>query len=326
VTEPATQTISVVIPAWNAAPFIRRAVLSAASGQDAPGLRLAEIIVADDASTDDTVAVLEDIARDEPRLRILRNPRNLGPGGTRNAAIAAARGDWIAALDADDAYAPGRLPRLVGAALDGGFDIIADLPVLYDLAAGQPAPDQLAASGALQRLSLVDLLQPDPATGLDFGLLKPVFRRRLADEGLWRYDPAIRHGQDFALYYRLVAEGLSFGLLREAHYIFSTRIGAISGRYSPGSVTRVNYRDLADRTEAMARDHAARPDASAEVLRLLAARRERILRLNRIYGWTVLRKGEFGRLMRWFREDRRNLPDLLSVIGAKLRGQRGLPD
>lgn len=325
-TRPAPQTISVVIPAWNAHAFIGRAVASLSTGQETEQLRLIEIIVVDDCSTDDTLAVLADLQARHPKLKVLQNPRNLGPGGTRNSGIKAATGDWIAILDADDAYNSNRLPRLVTAAIENKLDIIADLPVLFDLAADQAAPKQLPASGRLQHLVLADLLRPDPETGLDLGLLKPVFRRTLATEGLWHYPEAIRHGEDFALYYQLVEKGLVFGLLHEAHYIFSTRIGAISGSYSPGSVTNVDYRSIAHQADIMAAQHATRSDASEEVLTLLRERSTRALRSNRIYGWTLLRKRELRRFFRWLRQDRRNLPEMFGVITAKLTGHRGLPD
>lgn len=320
------QTISVVIPAWNASAFIGRAIASLTADQETEKLRLIEIIVVDDCSTDGTMAVLSGLQAQCSKLKVLQNPRNLGPGGTRNAGIRAATGDWVAVLDADDAYSPGRLPRLVSAAIENGLEIIADLPVLFDLAADQAAPEQLPASGRLQHLVLTDLLKPNPETGLDLGLLKPVFRRSLATRGLWHYPEAVRHGEDFALYYQLVEGGHAFGLLHEALYIFSTRIGAISGSYSPGSVTNVDYRSIAAQADRLAAQHATRQDAVPEVLALLKERRLRALRNNRIYGWTLLRKREFRRLFRWIRQDHQNLHEMLGIVTAKLMGHRGLPD
>lgn len=323
-------TVSVVIPAWNVASFIARSVSSVQSGQDGvlpDGTRVevTEIIVVDDCSQDGTFDVLTALAAQDPRIKLSRNIRNLGAGPTRNAGISVAGGGWIAVLDADDAFAPGRLPRLIGTAIEHGFEVISDLPVMYDLAARAAAPQQLPASGRVERLALRDLLRPDPETGLELGLLKPVFRRRLATEGRWHY-PDIRHGEDFALYFDLVWRGVGFGLLREALYVFSTRIGAISGTYSPGSVTRVNYRAMAAYASELAKTYAAQPDADQEVLDLLAARSARALRLNRIYGWTVLRKGEGRRLLKWLRQDPANLSEMLRLVAAKLAGQRGLPD
>lgn len=316
-------TVSVVLPTYDAENFVERAIASALD-QDSPGsVQISEVVAVDDCSKDGTRAVLARLAAREPRIKVLHNPRNLGPAGSRNAGIAVARGEWVALLDADDAFAPGRLAKLIGAA---SGDIIADLPVLFDLAAGRPAPEQLAASGELQRLAPVDLLQPDPQTGLDLGLLKPVFRRSLAETGVWAYPEDMRHGEDFALYFDLLSRGCRFDLLHEAHYVFSTRIGAISGSYSPGSVTEVDYRALAAHAETLAQRLAESADPDPRLLELLSARAQQARRKNRIYGWTAFRHRDPRRLVKWFRQDRRNAAEFALTLGAKLMGQRGLPD
>jgi glycosyltransferase involved in cell wall biosynthesis len=84
----------------------RRAVASALD-QDPPPL---EVLVADDGSTDGTHAMLTAWASDEPRLRVLTPARSAGrPAPARNRALALARGDWVAFLDDDDIWVPGKL-------------------------------------------------------------------------------------------------------------------------------------------------------------------------------------------------------------------------
>ena len=315
--------VSVVIPAWNAAGFLRRAVVSALGQEKIPAV---EILIVDDCSTDATVRVAEELAARHPSVTLLRNAVNGGPARSRNAGLAAARGDWIAVLDADDAFLPGRLARLIEVATRARLDVIADLPVLYDLAADTPAPTQLAASGGLVRLDLDHLLADDPETGLDLGLLKPVFRRDLVARGLLKYPEDIRHGEDHRLYTDLLRKGVPFGLLREAHYVFSTRFGAVSGRYSPGSVTSVDYRGQAQRTAAFAAELAATGEMTPQRATLLEARAAKALRQNRIYGWTLLRRGEWRRLGQWLRQHPGNAASLLAAALRKLAGHRGLPD
>jgi len=310
--------VSVVIPCYNAENHLSRAVESALS-QDGAGA--IEVVVIDDGSTDGSARLAEALAADDPRIVARRNPRNLGPGGTRNVAIAAARGAWVALLDADDAFAPGRLARLLEVAAESGADIVADLPLLYDLADGCVAPTQLTAVGGWRRLTAPQLMQPDPASGLDLGLMKPIFRRSLAERGLWAYGD-VRHGEDFALYLALLLAGEDIVLLQEPHYIFSARIGEVSGRFSPGSVTDVDYTGIADRSAELARRFAAEP-GGAELAALLEARADRARVANRVYGWTVLRKGEWQRLARWLRGDPGNAGVLLSILRAKALGHRG---
>ncbi len=98
---PSKPSVSVIIPAYNCAPLIGRTLTSVLQ-QDFQDW---EAIVLDDASTDDTWAVCNALEPDH-RVQLLRNPKNLGSAGTRNRGINAARGDYIALLDADDRWYP----------------------------------------------------------------------------------------------------------------------------------------------------------------------------------------------------------------------------
>jgi glycosyltransferase involved in cell wall biosynthesis len=92
---------SVIIPAFNAADTLARAIESVRA-QSWP---VHEIIVVDDGSTDATADVAR---RFGEAVRLIRQP-NSGVSVARNAGAAAATGDWLAFLDADDWYAPGRV-------------------------------------------------------------------------------------------------------------------------------------------------------------------------------------------------------------------------
>jgi glycosyltransferase involved in cell wall biosynthesis len=94
---------SVVIPAYNAADTIVPAIESVLAQTVQPK----EIIVVDDGSTDETAAVIGEIA---PRIAIVRQP-NQGPGAATSAGIALATAPYIATLDADDLWLPGKIER-----------------------------------------------------------------------------------------------------------------------------------------------------------------------------------------------------------------------
>ena len=93
--------ISVVVPVYNAQDFLVDC-LSSVAAQEGP-FEL-EVLVVDDGSTDASDA----IARRHAGAHCLQQP-NRGPGAARNAGIAAARGEFIAFLDADDLWPPGKL-------------------------------------------------------------------------------------------------------------------------------------------------------------------------------------------------------------------------
>tara|TARA_R110002049_G_scaffold103804_1_gene250147 strand:+ start:1085 stop:2050 length:966 start_codon:yes stop_codon:yes gene_type:complete len=101
--------VSVVIPAHNAAETIAETLISLFSQTHD---RL-EVIVCDDASSDGTRKVLE--GWEDPRLVVIHNEENLGPGRSRDRAIERASGDWIAFVDADDVCHQERIRRLLEA-------------------------------------------------------------------------------------------------------------------------------------------------------------------------------------------------------------------
>lgn len=95
-------TVSVIIPAYNAAAFIGEALDSVLAQTVPPE----EVVVVNDGSTDNTLAILKDYeARFNGRLHILDQP-NAGVASARNAAFGRASGDIVAMLDADDVYFP----------------------------------------------------------------------------------------------------------------------------------------------------------------------------------------------------------------------------
>lgn len=101
----AAPLVTVVMPAYNAAVTLPRS-LAALRAQK---MEAWECCLVDDGSTDETWALAEAIAAAEPRLRPLRLARNSGAAAARNVAIAAARGRYIAFLDADDEWLPDKL-------------------------------------------------------------------------------------------------------------------------------------------------------------------------------------------------------------------------
>ena len=103
--------VSVIMPAFNAERFIRESIESAL-GQTLGDI---EVLVVDDASTDRTRAIVEELARHDSRVRLLSAERNSGPAVARNLTIEAACGRYIAFLDSDDLWLPRKLERQIAA-------------------------------------------------------------------------------------------------------------------------------------------------------------------------------------------------------------------
>jgi glycosyltransferase involved in cell wall biosynthesis len=101
--------VSVVIPTHNRAKEIPETVESVLT-QTAQNV---EVVVVDDASTDDTPAIMEQLVADNARVRFARNASSLGPGGARNRGVQLAEGDLLAFCDDDDRLLPGALATMV---------------------------------------------------------------------------------------------------------------------------------------------------------------------------------------------------------------------
>lgn len=101
--------VSVIMPLYNAEQYVGECIESIL-GQSFGDF---ELIVVDDSSTDGSFAVAESYARRDPRIRLLRNEQNLGAAQTRNRALDAARGEYVAFMDADDLVVAERLAMQV---------------------------------------------------------------------------------------------------------------------------------------------------------------------------------------------------------------------
>lgn len=101
--------VSVIIPAFQSANTLPRALKSVLL-QDYSNL---EIIVVDDHSTDRTKVVLQEYFLGDPRIRYIYLNKNCGPARARNIGVAFSHGEYLAFLDADDAWVPGKLTKQI---------------------------------------------------------------------------------------------------------------------------------------------------------------------------------------------------------------------
>lgn len=106
----ATPKVSIVMPCFNAGPYVEVAVRSVLDQQFSD----LELIIVDDGSSDDSVARIQALAASDARIR-LECQLNQGAGPARNRALALARGEWLAFLDADDWWSPQFLQAMLNA-------------------------------------------------------------------------------------------------------------------------------------------------------------------------------------------------------------------
>lgn len=242
-------SISVIIPAYNAQDTIARA-LNSALEQTLPA---AEIIVVDDLSTDDTASVVRAMARSEPRIRLIEQPVNGGPARSRNAAIRAAAGEWIAILDADDAWMPNRLEIMIEAASRHHADLVGDNQLLYDAVAEEVTGTGFSTDRQTRLIRPIDAFEQEIKLGAEFsyGILKPIIRKAFLDRHHLQYNEDIRYGEDLLFLAEMLLSGARAVLIPDPLYIYTTRIGGRSGRRSPHSRSDPRFDLFADGVDAL---------------------------------------------------------------------------
>jgi glycosyltransferase involved in cell wall biosynthesis len=192
--------VSVIIPAYEAIVFLRQAIESALS-QTRPPL---EVIVVNDGSPD-TLALEAEISTLRPRITYIRQ-ENGGPGAARNAALACARGDYAAFLDADDWWEPDLLERqLARFERDPALDLVycdgwigGDTPL-----AGRRFMELSPSAGE----ATFEALLTCRCTVMTSGAIARMATLRAADG----FDASLRRGQDFDLWLRLARSGARIG-------------------------------------------------------------------------------------------------------------------
>ncbi|MDH7640090.1 glycosyltransferase family 2 protein [Sphingomonas oryzagri] len=224
--------VSVVMAAYNGAAFIRETIDSLFA-QTMPDF---EIVVADDCSTDDTLAVLA--AMNDPRLRVVKAERNGGPAAARTLAMSQARGRFIAGLDQDDICAPDRFEKQL-AYLDAHPDVVLVCSTIA-----------MFEGGKLRRDPYPDLTDPDEIDWM-MGLLNPLAwsTAMIRGEAARRLEPferdEYRFAEDFDLYTRIRAHG-RIGRIAEPLVRYRLHPGGASQAYEQGMI-RAAGRVLADR-------------------------------------------------------------------------------
>ena len=186
-------TVSVVIPAYNAAGSIREALVSV----EQQTFRPLEVIVVDDASADDTANILR---KEQARYGLVFLDRNLGPAGARNAGIRKARGEWLAFLDGDDAWLPWRLEEQVKV-LAGAPDAVCVSGNVTLLSGPADRFVRPASTCPVRDVALAEFLDSNPVP-TSTALVK---RKALDEAG--GFDEQFRGPEDIDLWMRIAGRG-----------------------------------------------------------------------------------------------------------------------
>lgn len=193
--------LSVIIPVYNALPYLREMLDSVAS-QDLEASSF-DVVAVDDGSTDGSSELLDEYGRQHENVMVIHQDNSGWPGGPRNVGLRASTAKWIFFADPDDLLAPGALRQIVDFAEEHGSDIV--IPKLTPLGRG-------AFSTAVYEKTLVDADLVDVFDTLSSHKL--YLRRLLLDHGIWFPEGKVRQED---------------GIFNAQAYVHAKRISILSG-------------------------------------------------------------------------------------------------
>ena len=230
--------VSFIMPAHNVAPYVQAAVTST--------LRQAavdvELIVVDDASTDDTANIVSALAEGDDRITLIRQAKNAGAAATRNVAIDCARGEWLAFVDADDLVEPQRSRRLLDLARISAADVVADNFERFNDAGtlrstmipegAEPYSFFVDSASFIRRNAMFD-------KRADLGYIKPMFRAAFIRQHGIRHREDIYIGEDYHFCLSCLMAGARFIVTSESFYKYRVRDGSLSWRLTKEDIARL---------------------------------------------------------------------------------------
>ncbi|HMR63835.1 MAG TPA: glycosyltransferase family A protein [Anaerolineae bacterium] len=197
-------TFSVILPTYNRAHLLAQALQSVREQTDQDF----EIIVVDDASTDQTRSVVDTLA--SPRLRYIRNSQNLGAAASRNIAAQQAQGRYLAFLDSDDRWLPLKLSWQRERFSAGTKD---NLAVVYGSVLKEKTDGRQELQRARYRGDVKDIILT--YKGVVTGSLSSVVVERQAFLAVGGFDEKLPARQDYELFLRMSLAGYRFDFVAE---------------------------------------------------------------------------------------------------------------
>lgn len=203
--------VSVIMPVHNMAGYVERAIHSVLDQSSVS----VEVIVVDDASSDDSVRRVQSLQN--ARIRLVEQPTNQGVAAARNRALQFARGDWIQFLDPDDYLEPDKLKAQLAAAL--GADVVAGgWREFYE------------HNGRQQRYRPLFDFHGDAFRQILSGNPFPIHAllvRRGTVEAVGGFDSQVYH-EDWDFWLRIAASGARFRFAEDASVVYQIRTASRS--------------------------------------------------------------------------------------------------
>lgn len=204
--------ISVLIPVYNTAKFIRRCLDSIVS----QSLKEIEIIVVNDATPDNAMEIVREFAANDSRFVIIDKKKNEGPMCARKDGYSIAKGEYILFCDSDDYYLPGSFSMLYDKIVETNADIVVSgyryIPVKgqgYEQISKLPfGNNRDAAFESLLRKKI------------PHNLIANIYRRTLFENHTYTCKPNCTNGEDFILFYEIISNIKTIEALNTPTYAY----------------------------------------------------------------------------------------------------------
>ncbi|MDQ7773554.1 MAG: glycosyltransferase [Elusimicrobiales bacterium] len=207
-----SELVSICIPVYNGIKYIRNAVESA----ELQTYKNIEIVVQDNASTDGTWEVLVEMAHNDPRLSIERNPENIGMAPNWNRVLSRAKGSFISVLNCDDSYAADFIESSISLLRKHGSDIVSSNH--FNVVQGLKRPRRIFLRTGVYRdfPAVILLLNPFPVV---FSVFTRELFARLSSSGKF-FNENFNLTCDYELLMRMACSGvrLFYNAVPKAYY------------------------------------------------------------------------------------------------------------
>lgn len=223
--------VSVIVPMYNARRFITGCV-DALLRQTIGDI---EVVIVNDCSTDDSMELCRERYEGDPRVVLIQQPRNMGPGHARNAGIKAAKGEYLAFVDADDGLLPESLEAMYEAAVKTDADVVHGGGFLIPFV--RSMPDDLSVLKRTQLVKLfvdrgtsydsMHLMETDLKTRLDnwmnhyysWSVVAKLFRTSFIREHEMTFT-ALPLSEDYCFVFRCLLHAKNYTILPCYYYIY----------------------------------------------------------------------------------------------------------
>lgn len=272
--------VSILFPCYNAEKFLRHS-LDSILNQDYRNL---EVICVNDGSTDTTAAILSEYQEKDHRLTVITNAENKGLIESLNASFAYVKGEFFGRMDADDYCPPQRISKqLAFLNAHPEFDLVSNA-YNYFIIDDRPL-EYVPPIGTLPRSLQFMSLFSTPLTHASV-----LGRTRLIKEGLYVYDKAYQHSEDFELFSRLAWKGVRLANLEDSLYLVRLNSQSVSASFNDIQINthlRITRRNLKERMNES--DY-----LSETILKLISNRIDEVVSISQLKTALNLLNGYFS--------------------------------